>query len=109
MQSVSNANIFWNTKICEYCCLVCEHLEVFQYSNSNAFHFFIFRRDHVENILTEREGHFEKLVSFDNQSHGALTEEDIRSKRDAVEDTEDLVASLNERLEAAMEKNTKLV
>ena len=63
----------------------------------------------MENILTEREGHFEKLVSFDNQSHGALTEEDIRAKRDAVEDTEDLVASLNERLEAAMEKNTKLV
>ncbi|RYY81743.1 hypothetical protein EON63_14760 [archaeon] len=63
----------------------------------------------MDNILTERETHFEKLVSFDNQSHGVLTEEDIRAKRDAVEDTEDLVASLNERLEAAMEKNTKLV
>lgn len=66
------------------------------------------RKDHLENLLSEREQHLERLSSFDNSS-GALTEDDLRSKRDAVADLEDHVAGLNERLEVAMEKNSKLV
>jgi intraflagellar transport protein 81 len=37
------------------------------------------------------------------------TEDDVRSKRDQVRDMEDQVSSLQESLEAALERNTKLV
>jgi intraflagellar transport protein 81 len=67
------------------------------------------RREHLGQILLEREQHLDKLLAFDNNSQNILTEDDIRNKRENVQDLEDHIASLTDRLEVAMEKNTKLV
>lgn len=66
------------------------------------------RRENIERIITEREMHLEKLQSWDSPDR-APTEDDIHIKREQVQELEDLVSSLNERLDTAMEKNTKLV
>lgn len=68
------------------------------------------RKEHLDNLLSEREQHLERLSSFDSAAgQTMLREEDLRLKREQVADLEDHIASLNERLEAATEKNTKLV
>lgn len=66
------------------------------------------RREILETSIADREIHLEKLHSW-NSSDRMTTEDDVRSKRDQVRDMEDQVASLHESLEAALERNTKLV
>lgn len=66
------------------------------------------RRDGIERVIAEREMHLEKLQSWDNADRPA-TEDDVQFKRDQVHELEDTVASLTERLDGAVERNTKLV
>lgn len=66
------------------------------------------RREMVEKIMSERELHLEKLQSWDSNDR-IMTDDDIRLKRDQVQDLEDYTNSLTEKLDAAMERNTKLV
>ena len=66
------------------------------------------RREVLETSIADREIHLEKLHSWDS-SDRVTTEDDVRAKRDQVRDMEDQVASLQESLEAALERNSKLV
>lgn len=66
------------------------------------------RRDTLEGAIHERESHLEKLHSWEN-SDRMTTEDDVRAKREQVQYIEEQVGALQERLEAALEKNTKLV
>jgi chromosome segregation ATPase len=66
------------------------------------------RKEGLEISIADREIHLEKLHSWDS-SDRMTTEDDVRTKRDQVRDMEDQVASLQESLEAALERNTKLV
>jgi intraflagellar transport protein 81 len=66
------------------------------------------RRDAMERVIAEREMHLEKLQSWDNADRPA-TDDDVQYKRDQVHELEDTVASLTERLDVAVERNTKLV
>ena len=66
------------------------------------------RREQLETSIADREIHLEKLHSWDS-SDRMTTEDDVRAKRDQVRDMEDRVASLQESLESALERNTKLV
>lgn len=66
------------------------------------------RREHVESVIAEREVHLEKLQSWES-SDRVTSEDDVRYKRDQVHELEDNVASLTERLDTAVERNTKLV
>ena len=66
------------------------------------------RREMLETSIADREIHLEKLHSWDS-SDRVTTEDDVRAKRDQVRDMEDQVASLQESLEAALERNSKLV
>lgn len=66
------------------------------------------RRETLERAIGERESHLEKLMGWEN-SDRMTTEDGVRAKRDQVHHTEDQVAMLQERLEAALERNTKLV
>ena len=66
------------------------------------------RRETLESAINERETHLEKLHSWEN-SDRMTTEDDVRAKRDQVQHLEDQMGTLQERLEAALEKNTKLV
>mmetsp|Transcript_19163 Transcript_19163/g.20774 ORF Transcript_19163/g.20774 Transcript_19163/m.20774 type:complete len:714 (-) Transcript_19163:78-2219(-) len=66
------------------------------------------RREHIERAIVDREAHLEKLQSWDSADR-IMTEDDVRFKRDEVKDLEEHVSNLSEQLDAAMEKNTKLV
>jgi intraflagellar transport protein 81 len=66
------------------------------------------RRENIDRVLAERISHLEKLQSWDSNDR-ITTDDDVRMKRDQVQDLEDLSNSLQERLDAALEKNTKLV
>jgi hypothetical protein len=66
------------------------------------------RREVLETSIADREIHLEKLHSWDS-SDRLTTEDDVRAKRDQVRDMEDQVINLQESLEAALERNTKLV
>lgn len=66
------------------------------------------RKDGVERIIMERESHLEKLQSWDSADR-VTTEEDVHMKRDQVNALEDEVGSLQERMEAQLERNTRLV
>jgi intraflagellar transport protein 81 len=75
---------------------------------NNDVHELNHRREMIERIVSERELHLEKLQSWDSNDR-MMTDDDIRLKRDQVADIEDFVAGLNEKLDAAMESNTRLV
>ena len=66
------------------------------------------RKDNVERIMMERESHLEKLQSWDSADR-VTTEDDVHMKRDQVNELEDEISSLQERLDAALERNTKLI
>jgi len=66
------------------------------------------RRESLENTIADREMHLEKLQSWDNADR-TTTDEDVQRKREDVEYLEDQAASLQEKLEAALERNSKLV
>lgn len=66
------------------------------------------RKDNVERISMERESHLEKLQGWDNADR-VTTEDDVHMKRDQVNELEDEISSLQERLDAALERNTKLI
>jgi intraflagellar transport protein 81 len=66
------------------------------------------RKDSVERISMERESHLEKLQSWDNADR-VTTEDDVHMKRDQVNSLEDEVSSLQERMDAQLERNTRLV
>jgi DNA repair exonuclease SbcCD ATPase subunit len=65
------------------------------------------RKDNVERIIMERESHLEKLQSWDNADR-VTTEDDVHMKRDQVNALEDEFANLEERLNAQIERNTRL-
>ena len=66
------------------------------------------RRETLETTVAERKVHLEKLTGWDSNDRNA-TEDDVRAKRDQVQDMEEQVGALQENLEAALERNTKLV
>lgn len=66
------------------------------------------RREQVENTIADREAHLDKLQGWDS-SDRVTTEDDVRAKRDQVHDMEDQLASLQQRLDDALERNPKLV
>lgn len=66
------------------------------------------RKENIERIITEREIHLEKLQSWD-QNDRITTEDDVRFKREQVQDLEIFIRNINDKLDVAMEKNTKLV
>lgn len=65
------------------------------------------KKESLESNIAEREQHLVKLQSWE-KSDRVTTEDDVRQKRDQVHDAEDQVAGLQERLDAALERNTKL-
>jgi intraflagellar transport protein 81 len=66
------------------------------------------RREQLDISLAEREMHLEKLQGWDT-SDRVTTDDDVRIKREQVHDAEDQLSSLQEKLDAALERNTKLV
>lgn len=66
------------------------------------------RRDNLERILTEREMHLEKLTSWDSNDR-ILSEDDLRMKRDQVQELEDNLQTVNDQLDIAIEKNSRLL
>lgn len=66
------------------------------------------KRDKIESTVRDREAHLEKLGSWDGNERNA-TEDDIRNKRDQQHELEDQLSSLQSRLNAAIDRNDKLV
>jgi intraflagellar transport protein 81 len=66
------------------------------------------RRESLERMIIERESHVEKLQSWDS-SDRIMSEDDVRLKRDQVNDLEDHVSNLTDRLDSIIANNTKLV
>lgn len=66
------------------------------------------KRDKLETNVRDREGHLEKLGNWDGNERNA-TEDDIRNKRDQQHELEDQLSSLQSRLNAAIDRNDKLV
>ena len=66
------------------------------------------RRENVDRIISEREIHLEKLQSWDNNDR-ITTDEDVRMKREDLQDLEDQKKSLSDRLESVMNANTGLI
>lgn len=66
------------------------------------------KRDSLENEFHDRENHLSKLQGWD-KSDRMTTEDDVRAKRMQLQDMEEQVAVLQERLDAALERNAKLV
>ncbi len=65
------------------------------------------RRDAVETSLADREGLLDKLNGWDT-SDRVTTEDDVRAKREQVSEVRDQIVTLEQRLDVALEKNTKL-
>lgn len=68
------------------------------------------RREQLEINMTEREMHLEKLLGWEaaGSERGAMTEDDVRLKREQMHDLEDEIVGLQERLAVALERNSKL-
>jgi len=66
------------------------------------------RRDSIESALLEREQYMERMMGWE-QSDRVLTADDVREKRIHVEELEREVKSLSDRLDSALERNSKLV
>jgi chromosome segregation ATPase len=66
------------------------------------------RRESIESALAERERHLEKIAGWENSGR-VLTVDDVREKRIQLEELRDGVNQLNDRLDAALERNSKLV
>lgn len=65
------------------------------------------RKDAQEALLSERQGHLEKLMGWEN-SDRITTEDDVRSKRSQLRETEQQLQELQVQLEAQLERNPKL-
>lgn len=66
------------------------------------------RRDGLETALSDREALLDKLQGWET-SDRMTTEDDVRAKRDQVNDMKDQVRTLEQRLDGALERNNKLV
>lgn len=66
------------------------------------------KRENVDKACEEREAHLEKLQGWDKNDR-ATTDDDVRSKREQVEDIEEEVSALQNKLDVALERNSKLV
>jgi intraflagellar transport protein 81 len=66
------------------------------------------KREIIDKTIGEREAHLEKLQSWDNADRHT-TDDDVRVKREQVQDLEQEVSSLQDQLDAALERNSKLV
>jgi chromosome segregation ATPase len=66
------------------------------------------RREGVDRLINEREAHLEKLQSWDNTDR-ITTDEDVRMKREQLQDLQESCKSLSERLEGVMNANTGLI
>jgi intraflagellar transport protein 81 len=67
------------------------------------------KRERLESNLRDREGHFEKISGAGEAYERNISEDDVRNKREQKQDLEDQVASLQDRLNAAIDRNDKLV
>lgn len=61
----------------------------------------------TQNMLNEKLNHLEKLKGWES-SDRVTTEDDVRAKRSQLRDMESEVATLQERLDAALERNNNL-
>lgn len=66
------------------------------------------KKDDVEKNNNDRTIHLEKLQGWDKNDR-ATTDDDVRAKRDQVEDIQEEVSALLNKLEGALERNSKLV
>lgn len=72
------------------------------------------KKENWEIIVTEKEVHLEKLLSWEHSASQALggggsLEDEVRYKKDTLRELESNFNSMKERLDAALEKNSKLV
>lgn len=65
------------------------------------------KKDAAERNLTDRVNHLNKLHGWDNSDRNA-TEDDVRAKKEQLHEIEDDIATLQERLDKALEKNNNL-
>jgi intraflagellar transport protein 81 len=65
------------------------------------------RREAVESAIFERQAHLDRLQSWENADR-VTTEDDVLIKREQVQECEDQLKSLQERLDGALERNNKL-
>ena len=66
------------------------------------------RKDQLDNTINEKEIHLEKLQSWDSNDR-ITTDDDVYQKKDDVHQLEDQIAIVQDKLDAALERNTKLV
>lgn len=66
------------------------------------------RREVIESTIVDREAYLDKLQSWDVGMDRVLTEQDVREKRMQVQEMEDEITNYQERLDAVMERNTRL-
>lgn len=66
------------------------------------------KREVIERSVVEKEMHLEKLSGWDSNDR-VTTDEDVRAKREAIRDLQADFRSLQEKLDAALERNAKLV
>lgn len=66
------------------------------------------RKEQFDHTINEKEIHLEKLQSWDNNDR-ITTDDDVHQKKDDVHYLEDQVAIVQDKLDAALERNTKLV
>eukprot|EP00607_Mallomonas_marina_P005930 CAMPEP_0182425364 /NCGR_PEP_ID=MMETSP1167-20130531/11775_1 /TAXON_ID=2988 /ORGANISM="Mallomonas Sp, Strain CCMP3275" /LENGTH=679 /DNA_ID=CAMNT_0024606011 /DNA_START=12 /DNA_END=2051 /DNA_ORIENTATION=- len=64
-------------------------------------------KERLDSILNERISHYERIQSWE-QSDRVTTEDDVRAKKKQLQEMNDETESVRERLEAALERNSKL-
>eukprot|EP00602_Paraphysomonas_sp_CaronLab_P003299 CAMPEP_0185020342 /NCGR_PEP_ID=MMETSP1103-20130426/2928_1 /TAXON_ID=36769 /ORGANISM="Paraphysomonas bandaiensis, Strain Caron Lab Isolate" /LENGTH=652 /DNA_ID=CAMNT_0027551173 /DNA_START=130 /DNA_END=2088 /DNA_ORIENTATION=+ len=65
------------------------------------------RKDAIDSSVAQRSAYLEKMQGWDN-SDRAATEDDVRDKRAQLREIEEDIASIQERLDAALERNNNL-
>ena len=66
------------------------------------------RKDNVDKIILERETYLEKLQNWEN-SDKIITDEDIYMKKDNINNLENNINIIQEKLDIALERNNKLI
>ena len=66
------------------------------------------RRESIEGALSEREVYLERMAGWD-VSDRVLTSDDVREKRIQVDELQQTVRAMTDRLDSALERNNKLV
>ena len=66
------------------------------------------RHDNMESALADREQHLNKLQGWDKTDR-ITTEDDVRLKRDQLQEVQEQVSIMTEKLDHALERNQKLI